>query len=272
MAKKRMLVIFAVLLILAIAVVLTGTVFTLQKAKLFFVMYEEDSQSTVYIDAPPQYNSITTDSLIKDFKGKSVFFLSTKSLIKSIHEQYPTLRVVGTQRVFPSTVEIFVTERIAVAYVYLSGYYYLVDSNLFVLERSIAPYVGYILLNLNDCLKDTQNIGKPLVFNEKAEAELNLAISDTLDALWAHYYDYVEMPNLISTISLGVYEDCDSIVIQTKTGARIWIVNPKTQLLDKVNGALSVYTSNVDGDHTGQNVNIYSYDDPLTSEIITTVE
>jgi hypothetical protein len=259
MAKKRMLVIFALLLIVAIAVVLTGAVFTLQKAKLFFVAYEAESESTVYIDAPQEYNTLNADSLIKDFKGKSVFFLSTKSLKKSIHKQYPYLQVVGTQRVFPSTVEIFVTKRIAVANVSVNGYYYLVDSDLFVLERSIAPYVGYILFDnsMSECLQETQAVGEQLVF--KSKTHLKQPICDTLDALWAHYYDYVEMPDLVSTLSFGVYKDCDSIKLHTKTGARIWIVNPESDLSNKVNGALSVYISNDDGDQTGD-IDIYSYD------------
>ena len=51
-AKKKLLIIFSVFLAIVILIVLGSTVFTLQKASLVFLHYDENTGETVYVDAP----------------------------------------------------------------------------------------------------------------------------------------------------------------------------------------------------------------------------
>lgn len=110
-AKKKLLIIFSVFLAIVILIVLGSTVFTLQKASLVFLHYDENTGETVYVDAPERYSDLTGEKLIEDFKGKSIFFLSGKKLISQTESNYPYIKVQGVNRLFPNFLEIFVTVR-----------------------------------------------------------------------------------------------------------------------------------------------------------------
>ena len=96
-AKKKLLIIFSVFLAIVILIVLGSTVFTLQKASLVFLHYDENTGETVYVDAPERYSDLTGEKLIEDFKGKSIFFLSGKKLISQTESNYPYIKVQGVQ-------------------------------------------------------------------------------------------------------------------------------------------------------------------------------
>ena len=108
-AKKKLLIIFSVFLAIVILIVLGSTVFTLQKASLVFLHYDENTGETVYVDAPERYSDLTGEKLIEDFKGKSIFFLSGKKLISQTESNYPYIKVQGVNRLFPNFLEIFVS-------------------------------------------------------------------------------------------------------------------------------------------------------------------
>ena len=124
-AKKKLLIIFSVFLAIVILIVLGSTVFTLQKASLVFLHYDENTGETVYVDAPERYSDLTGEKLIEDFKGKSIFFLSGKKLISQTESNYPYIKVQGVNRLFPNFLEIFVTVREPVSVISHNGVYYL---------------------------------------------------------------------------------------------------------------------------------------------------
>ena len=76
MTKKRLLIIFCILILIVAIVVLNSTVFTLQKANVVFVTYDADTKATLYVDAPEKYAKLSSEKLIQKFKGKNLLFLS----------------------------------------------------------------------------------------------------------------------------------------------------------------------------------------------------
>ena len=68
MTKKRLLIIFCILILIVAIVVLNSTVFTLQKANVVFVTYDADTKATLYVDAPEK---VPTRKNMQNFRLKN---------------------------------------------------------------------------------------------------------------------------------------------------------------------------------------------------------
>lgn len=268
MTKKHILILFCILFFVVVVIVLNSTVFTLQRSKMVFVAYGDDAE-TIYVDAPEKYATVSAIELVQDFKGKNIFFLSSSSIIEQVHRKCPDLKVVAVRRVFPNIVEIFVTERQAVAYFEQNGYLYLVDSEMYIMEMTSSfEYKNkYIRLDVSGLLDSNQQVGTRTVFLDERKVKL---FSDTFTAVWRTKFENVEMPNLLTDISFDTYKNVESLVLKTKTGAKIWIVGESTSestTFQKLTSGLAVYADNSHGDNTREGVNIYCYD-PVSKNVV----
>lgn len=260
MTKKRLLIIFCILILIVAIVVLNSTVFTLQKANVIFVTYDADTKATLYVDAPEKYAKLSSEKLIQKFKGKNLLFLSESELVDAISLEYPDLQVIAAKRIFPDCIDIYLTQREPVAYFEKDGYYYLVDSDMYVLERSSSAIYGenYVYLDVSQYLTANQVIGTLTSFVDSDEKAFIL--SEAFSAIWRTKYENVEMHNFVEKIGFSAYNGVDNVVMQTKTGANIWIVNPKLEgddIFEKVKAGVSIYSSNANGrDNTVSGVEI----------------
>jgi len=268
MTRKHILILFCILFVVVVIVVLNSTVFTLQQSKMVFVT-TDDAGETLFIDAPEKYSAISAMSFLEDFKGKNILFLSSAAIAEQIHEKCPDLEVVAVRRIFPNTAEVFVAERQAVAYFEQNGYLYLVDTQMHIMEvtSSFENKDKYIRLDVSEFLAPNQKVGTRAVFMDEDKLDL---ISDTFTAIWRTKFENVEMPNLLTDISVDTYKNIESLVLKTKTGAKIWIVGKSTaevNTFQKLAGGLAVYQDNRQGDNTREGVNIYCYD-PDSNNIV----
>ena len=268
MTKRHILILFCILFVVVLVVVLNSTVFTLQQSKLVFVTYDDEGK-TIYVDAPEKYAQVSALSLIEEFKGKNIFFLSSAKIIQQVHETCPDLKVVKVRRLFPNVAEIFVTERQPVAYFEQNGYLYLVDSEMHIMEMTSSyDYQNrYIRLDLSGLIASNQQVGTKTLFLD--ENKINL-FSDTFTAIWRLKFENIEMPNLLTNITLDTYKGIESLVLKTKTGANIWIVGestPEATTFQKLSSGMAVYAENSQGDNTREGVNIYCYD-PVSNNVV----
>lgn len=260
MTKKRLLILFCVLILVVVIVVLNSTVFTLQRANVIFVAYDADTESTLYVDANEKYEKLSAENLIEKFKGKNILFLSETEFAASIGFEYPDLKVVSVKRIFPDCMDIYLTQREAVAYFEKDGYYYLVDSDLYILERSSAAEYGedYVCLDIAKYLTANQEVGKRTNFSDTNKR--SDILTEVFSAIWRTRYENVEMHNFVEKIYFTAYDDCENVILQTKTGAKIWIVDPKIgdeDIFNKVREGVSIYGSNANGrDNTVSGVEI----------------
>lgn len=269
MTKKHLLILFCILFFVVVIIVLNSTVFTLQNAKAVFVSYDGEGE-TIYVDAPEKYATLSAMTLVENFEGKNLFFLSSSKIIEQVHLKCPDLKVVAIRRIFPNIVEIFVTERQPVAYFEQNGYFYLVDSEMFVMEvsSSLDYQNRYIRLDISALLVSSQEVGKKVAFLEASKVEL---ISDTFTAIWRTKFENVEMPNLLTNISFDTYKNIESMVLHTKTGAKIWLIGESTaenSTFQKLQSGLAVYGENSHGDNTKEGVNIYCYDPDAKNVVV----
>ena len=268
MTKRHILILFCILFVVVLVVVLNSTVFTLQHSKLVFVTYDENGK-TIYVDAPEKYAQISAFSLVEDFAGKNIFFLSSTAIIKQVHKKCPDLQVVKIRRLFPNVAEIFVTERQPIAYFEQNGYLYLVDNEMHIMEMTSSfDYQNrYIKLNLSGLIASNQQVGTEVIFLDENKIDL---FTDTFTAIWRLKFENVEMPNLLTNISIDTYKGVESLVLKTKTGANIWIVGESTlesTTFQKLTSGMAVYAENSQGDNTREGVNIYCFD-PVSNNVV----
>lgn len=117
-------VIFISFLVVAFALVLASTFFAVQEVEVEFVATYED-QTTLDRDQIGR----TADVI-----GKNIFTVSENGLISLVHGAIPRAKVVAVERIFPTTVKLYVTERVPVFAVANGETYALIDREGVVLE------------------------------------------------------------------------------------------------------------------------------------------
>jgi len=85
--------------------------------------------------------------------GKNLFDVDIESIHRNITNQYPEVKEILVNRVFPSTIKIDVVKRIPVAQFKRDGFY-LLDGEFVVLDGSKKdPYPGFMIVELGDYRK-----------------------------------------------------------------------------------------------------------------------
>lgn len=266
-AKKKLLIIFSVFLAIVILIVLGSTVFTLQKASLVFLHYDENTGETVYVDAPERYSDLTGEKLIEDFKGKSIFFLSGKKLISQTESNYPYIKVQGVNRLFPNFLEIFVTVREPVSVISHNGVYYLLDSENYVLEAFNQPVTEFPALNFSSYLNGAPSVGRRLEFKPEA-TWLNEVSEVVFRTLWQGGFDFVELPDLLDSVSVQAMPDYYCLSLAFNTGAVLKINDPVSDLQRKIHAGWSVYASDEkDNTHFGTTIEVSEKDGKITTVV-----
>lgn len=125
--NKRIIIIFCVLLFISIAAVLTSVLFTVGEIE-------------VVCASKPEYLNINEEELKEDidinYSGKNIIFLDTKSLINQVEKDFPNVKVLNVERVFPKKVIITVKERLEVYCFTKGGKYIYTDFECKVLRIS----------------------------------------------------------------------------------------------------------------------------------------
>lgn len=102
MRTKRITILVSIIAIILLFVFLSSTVFSLNRVEFCF------------LQNPIHYNSSISQDLIEcgEFNyGSSVFLVNKKSHIEKIEKQYPYIKVVGIETIFPNTLLIQSVER-----------------------------------------------------------------------------------------------------------------------------------------------------------------
>lgn len=244
--KKRLLVIFSIFIVVVILIIICSTVFTVQRAEIYF--HNEDGQ-LVAGDA-----TIIPSEIIEGQKGKSIVFLSESELINSIQSnpKYSDWYVVGIVRSFPNKVMIHLAERVPVFYLSKGGVNYLVDVLGYVVESTEDSNSTYIDVSQFALKIDNATVGARLTFSdEKAKTQLD-TVAEMTKIIWRFNYNYSEITKFVKSFT---FKDDTTLVIKTVSGAVIEIVESGKDLETKLTKAVGVY-NNTKIDMTAQNVTI----------------
>jgi len=243
--KKRLLVIFSILIVVAIIVVLGSTVFTLQTAEI--LLYDEEGSQIL------DTSGVDASELISDFKGKNIFFLPESEIIESIHsnQQYSSWKVIEIEKMFPNSMILKLTKRLSIFFLSKGGVNYAVDVDGYVIGLIQGDYSRYIDISpLADSVNDVTIASTLSWKNETAEQNFEI-IKNMTKTIWELTYNFDQIYTLLDSyqISSGI------LTLNTQTGAVIVINEADINLHDKLVSAYGVY-SNKTIDMTGAGVTI----------------
>ena|GEM_PF-3572434 len=107
MKNKRIIIIFCVLLFVALSAVLTSVLFTVGEIEIVCASKPE------YLNENLSEASLQ-EGLDETYLGKNIIFLNTKGLKNQVERDFPYVKVLNIERVFPKKVIVTVKERLEV--------------------------------------------------------------------------------------------------------------------------------------------------------------
>ena len=125
--NKRMKLIFICFTAVALVLVIASSFFVVQSVDVQLVSVYED-MTVLDADVIGQASGVL---------GKNILTLNERTVINGIHTSYPRVKVIAIERFFPSSVTIYVTERVALFAVETEGGYALIDREAMVLDNVV---------------------------------------------------------------------------------------------------------------------------------------
>ena len=240
MTKVKIVLISILTILIALIAILFGAVFRVRKQTVLCV-----GEDKVYCEELQQ--EILTSSGIKN--GKSIFMLDKQQAITNIEKTHPYVKVIQIQTTGVTSIEIKVRKRYEMFYAKANGKNYILDEELKVLRiTEIVPEA--MLLDVTK-LSITNNTEVGDFVGTEYHQEIT---SSMVLGLYTHaLLERSEMIETIKSISFlegySLSENYTRLIIETKTGVKMDICKPETNLADKLNICFSTYN---DDDFTAE--------------------
>lgn len=207
--KKRIVIIFSILLFFTLVVVLSS------------ILFKIDSVEIIYTTSPVlNIEEENVDANLLQYKGTSIFFLNEKNMANRLEADFANIKVVNIERVFPKKVLITVQERIEVYCFKIEEKYVYTDYTCKVLRISDtkqevygSQYGQVIDVKVNSKMVSSYRTGEVLEFylygatNFLTELYLNSAYNKNLQAcdpiFFRKYIEYIDLVNFYVSDSLA---------------------------------------------------------------------
>ncbi len=219
--------IFIVLLAITVLVVLGSAIFTCREFRAF-----------CYNDDDAQLSAQISDTASEFCEKKSIFFLKEKELAAVLEDEFPTIRVVNIERIFPSTVKVNYEVIRAEAYDIKEGVYRYFSADGKVLSSDGGTYASQT------------NLVKVTAAEEKASGEYaydpqGFAISylsQTVSVISRMRADdeqrFASAGALFSEMDVTAV-GADVLTLTLRSGAKICVIRPQSSYEDKLVLAVS---------------------------------
>lgn len=225
MKSKKTLVLFLILCFLTILIVVGSVLFSV-KTVVGYCYNADDSALNV---------QVVDSAQTKLKKGTNIFLVREKDIIEEVESQIPNIKVINVERRFPSDVYINYI-KIYEYFVVKSGPDYLYVSNESKILRKTSSQDKDARIKLLFAGKPDSTTEGHYLFNESSPY---YAISNSLMASLSRVEKYDNLIEMFDFIDIS-YVDKNELFIKTKTGAYIEIQHPETNILGKVQLAMSI--------------------------------
>lgn len=232
--SKKLLIALTMVAFLIVVIVTLATVLTVQKVQAVYHGFDGGQ-----IGAPE--DSIATDNILKECKGKSIVFLSKAKLMSTINEEYNLWHAFAVVKRFPNVVEIHFVRRTAVAKFMSAGGYVYVDCFGY---PAVKPEVDNVI-DISSAFQATDlavnTPGEALIFHS-AESNARLTyVLGAIEATWQCMVEVSEMPQVLDEKSAFSFDADGNLVIQPKLKGKIVVQSPELDLSARLIKAYSVY-------------------------------
>lgn len=236
MKSKKLLISLTVVAIIVVVIVVIAAVLTVKKID---VVYHGFDGSAI---AAPQ-EGIATDEILSAYKGKSIVFLSKSRLLSELNEKYTDWHAFAVVKHFPNEVEIHFVVSTAIAKFSAGGETYYIDSFGY-----SAPQPDYDVIDVSSAFSGqglevkSNELGKEFQFQSAVcNSRLKCVVQSVL-ATWQCQVDIDEMSQVLGDGgNVFLFNENGDLIISPKTGGKIVVQSPETDLSERLINAYGVY-------------------------------
>lgn len=231
--SKKLIIAIAVLVAVVAVIVILAAVFSVRQANP--IVHDFSGKQI----ANPQ-DSPSADNILKLSSGKSIFFMSKDGLLSELNAQYPEWHAFAVVKNFPNCVDVHFVKRQAAVKIDLGSTVY-VDSFGYVVDPPVDSTCVDITSVFDVRDTTTNEKGKPLRFvDDKSNARLSLVL-EAIVASWRCNVEMGDLPVVLGEENVFTFDENDNLIVHTRAGAQIKVVEPSTNLTERLLSAYSVY-------------------------------
>ncbi len=237
MKSKKLLIALTVIAVIIVIIVVLAAILTVKKVAIVYHGFDG-----AQVSAPD--SGISSDEILSKYKGKSIIFLSKSKLMSELNVAYDSWHAFAVIKHFPNELEIHFVARTAIAKFSAGGQMYYVDSFGY---AAPAPAVGDVI-DISSAFQGqgleakSSAIGTPFEFESSVS---NVRLRYVLDSILATWQCLVDIDNMQSVLGDGgnvfTFDEDENLVISPKTGGRIIVQSPETDLSERLIKAYGVY-------------------------------
>lgn len=232
--SKKLIILISVLVAVVAIIVILASVFSVREVSP--VYYNFYGSKIVPTECAP-----TADDVLKYAKGKSILFLSKDKLLEQLNTEFPEWHAFAVVMDFPYIVNVHFVERKGAVKIDIGGNFVYVDNLGYVL----ATKPEYDCIDISSAFEHrdiSQNeVGKPLKFVEEANNSRFKIILEAINATWRCKIELEDMSAILGKDNVFTFDESGSLIIHTRAKAQIKVVEPSTNLTDRLLSAYSVY-------------------------------
>ncbi len=233
-------------IVMVVVIILSFIVFLTMIATLAFQVKEIEIVKTAPFDV---LNEGQISSYLDFIEGEKIVFLKKDELALQLKKEFPALKVIGIERVFPSTVVFYLSERIKVFCVKSGNEFVFFDRDGFYLGNNVANEGGGEGENIFACVEVTGfelpagvsfQLGQLPAFSGDAKNKLDILSTffNTLSLIGEEGYSDKEIKQFITSIE---FLPGETILVQTRSGVKMQIEAAGDNLVKKVQAGMAAF-------------------------------
>ena len=243
MKNKKLVAIFCIFVAVVLVVVISGTVFTFQKAELYFI--NEDGK---YIEPDKMLtDTINIQESLDGLYGNSMVFLSKDKALSQFEKSNLGVKIERVEKVFPNKLRFFATIRVPLYYLNIDDVVYVCSYDGFIMQQNPKDTVSLVKADGVFGMESKPQVGEYIgaKFSDKDKYEV---IQNFLISVWLQEgFDFAGIYDLIKSINV----EEKRLTCQTQRGAVFVILSPEVDLFQKFTAIYGAYSTLTDKQETG---------------------
>ncbi|MBO5224015.1 MAG: FtsQ-type POTRA domain-containing protein [Clostridia bacterium] len=238
--RNKKYILFIVLAALTVVVVFTGVLFSSRNFKGY-----------CYNHTDSELNSQIVNTVRSEYENKSIFLVSESDLKAKLERKFPSVEIVGIERIFPDAIKVNYVVKKNYAYAISDGVYKYVSKDCKVLDSD-----GGEIASSSQLIKittDESTVSGDKLFDAKGyTASYLYTMLDIMERM-----GFKSAEQMIEEVDFTRIK-ADLIVIKWRTGAHVHVEYPDRNFEKKIQLAVSAITSCEESKRTSGIWRVYS--------------
>lgn len=231
--SKKLIILIAVLVAVVAIIVILASVFSVRKVTP--IIHDFSGNKILNPEDAP-----TEDDVLQLSKGKNILFMSKDKLLTELNAKFPEWHAFAVVKNFPDIIDVHFVRRQAAVKIDIGGNMVYVDSFGYVVEQP-AEGTCIDISSVFDHRDATVELGKPLKFVDAANNARLSIVLEAIIASWRCNIELNDMPIILGEENVFTFDENGNLIVHTRAEAQIKVIEPSTDLTNRLLSAYSVY-------------------------------